>query len=73
MGFFEFQPGDGTKPDDWRVATEIWMFWVVSGVLTGFTIIAWIIWNGKIRQRFLLSAKWESRINSLRGKSNKRA
>jgi hypothetical protein len=72
MGFFEFQPGDETKPDQWRVATEIWMFWVVAGLLTGLTILAWMVWNRKLSQKSLFGLKWEHRINNLRGKPRTR-
>lgn len=69
MGFFEFQPGDETKPDVWRVATEIWMFWVVAGLLTALTIIAWIIWSRNTNQKSLIGKRWEHRINNLRRKA----
>jgi hypothetical protein len=71
MNFFEFEPGNGTQPDKWRVSSEMWMFWVVAGLLTGLTIFAWLFWNRKRRQGFLFGPIRERR--NLRRKENERA
>lgn len=45
MNFFNFSPSDGTKPEKWDVSHNMWIFWLVAGVLTATTIIVWIVWQ----------------------------
>jgi ABC-type branched-subunit amino acid transport system permease subunit len=73
MSFFNFSPGNGTEPDEWKVSSQIWIYWVVAIPLTLMTLLAWLFWKRKRDQKLKFGKSWENRVHRYHNRPDEKA
>ncbi|KXS94861.1 hypothetical protein AC578_8466 [Pseudocercospora eumusae] len=51
MSFFNFEPPNDAKTQEWRMSSKFWIFWVFCIPITGATILMWQWWHRRTRDR----------------------